>query len=82
MTLSIAVLCFTLITIVFCISILWKKDFVALELLRVVGIVSIIGLSAILLITGFSNDQLTPIIGLFGAISGYLLGKESKQINA
>jgi pimeloyl-ACP methyl ester carboxylesterase len=26
-----------------------------------------------------SNDQLTPIVGLFGAIAGYLLGRDSRQ---
>jgi len=41
-------------------------------------VVIIVGLSALLLVAGFSNDQLTPIVGLFGAIAGYLLGKESK----
>ena len=40
--------------------------------------VIIVGLSALLLVAGFSNDQLTPIVGLFGAIAGYLPGKESK----
>ena len=32
--------------------------------------------SALLLVVGYSNEQLTPIVGLFGAIAGYLLGKD------
>ena len=36
-------------------------------------------MSSILLVTGYNKDQLTPIVGLFGAISGYLLGKESES---
>ncbi|MEP7311820.1 MAG: hypothetical protein ABI859_04515 [Pseudomonadota bacterium] len=48
------------------------------DALRVFGVVIIVSLSALLLIVGFSNDQLTPIVGLFGAIAGYLLGKDTK----
>ena len=48
------------------------------DILRLYGVVIIVGLSALLLVAGFSNDQLTPIVGLFGAIAGYLLGKETK----
>jgi hypothetical protein len=47
------------------------------DVLRLFGVVIIVGLSALLLVVGFSNDQLTPIVGLFGAIAGYLLGKDS-----
>jgi hypothetical protein len=28
------------------------------------------------MVVGYSNEQLTPIIGLFGAVAGYLLGKD------
>lgn len=44
--------------------------------IRLFGVTSIITFSAFLLVVGYSNEQLTPIIGLFGAIAGYLLGKE------
>ena len=42
------------------------------------GVLAILAFSALLLVVGYSNEQLTPIIGLFGAIAGYLLGKETK----
>ena len=51
----------------------------SLGILKLFGILSIIGMSSILLVTGYNKDQLTPIVGLFGAISGYLLGKESES---
>ena len=56
---------------------MWKKSSNGQEVLRLYGVVIIVGLSALLLVVGFSNSQLTPIVGLFGAIAGYLLGKES-----
>ncbi|SDW63394.1 hypothetical protein [Nitrosomonas communis] len=76
--LSISVLAFAVIVLVLCTILLWRSNASASEVLKVFGIISIIGLSALLLITGFSNEQLTPIVGLFGAIAGYLLGKEAK----
>jgi len=58
---------------------MWKKSTNGQDVLRLYGVVIIVGLSALLLVVGFSNDQLTPIVGLFGAIAGYLLGKESPK---
>ena len=46
------------------------------EVVRLFGIVLIVTFSTVLVIVGYSNEQLTPIIGLFGAVAGYLLGKE------
>ena len=77
--LSYSVLGFTIIILVLCTLLLWKRRTNAQDILRVFGIIAIVSLSAVLLITGFSNDQLTPIVGLFGAIAGYLLGKDPRQ---
>lgn len=78
-TLSLYVLGFIVIAFLLCSILLWRSKTDALEILKVFGILSILGLSTLLLLTGFSNEQLTPIVGLFGAIAGYLLGKEKKQ---
>lgn len=72
------VLAFILIALILSTILLFRKQAKASEVLKVFGILSIIGLSTLLLITGYSNEQLTPIVGLFGAISGYLLGKDSE----
>lgn len=56
---------------------LWRAGASGVQVLRVFGILTIVGLSALLLFVGYSNDQLTPIVGLFGAIAGYLLGRDS-----
>jgi len=54
---------------------LWRSRSTAHEMLRAFGILSIICVSAVLLVVGYNNEQLTPSVGLFGAIAGYLLGK-------
>jgi hypothetical protein len=80
--LSMSILAFLIITFALATALLWRRNAEAPEVLKIFGILSIVGLSALLLITGFSNDQLTPIVGLFGAIAGYLLGKDSKRRDA
>ena len=75
--LSSSILVFIVIAFMLCTLLLWKREADAYDILKVFGILSIVGLSALILVLGFSNEQLTPIIGLFGAIAGYLLGKES-----
>jgi hypothetical protein len=43
-------------------------------------IVVVVGGSLFLLTAGYSQDQMTPIIGLLGTIVGYALGrKEDKE---
>ncbi|HRO79927.1 MAG TPA: hypothetical protein PLR92_00750, partial [Alicycliphilus denitrificans] len=62
--LSISVLGFMMVSLILCTTLLWRRNAEASEILRIFGILSIVGLSALLLITGFSNEQLTPIVGL------------------
>ncbi len=74
--LTIAVLSFTFGALLLGTLLLWRSKAHASQVLRVFGVLSIIGISALLLVAGYSNEQLTPIVGLFGAVAGYLLGKE------
>lgn len=74
--LAIAVLLFTFGALLLGTLLLWRSKAPASHVLRIFGVISIIGISALLLVVGYSNDQLTPIVGLFGAIAGYLLGKD------
>lgn len=76
--LSIGVLGFTCIALIMATVLLWRSDASPHQVLRVFGVISILGFSALLLVVGYNNEQLTPIVGLFGAIAGYLLGKDSK----
>lgn len=73
------VLAFMVIVLILSTILLFRKQATAPEVLKVFGVLSIIGLSTLLLITGYGNEQLTPIVGLFGAISGYLLGKDRAE---
>ena len=77
-TLSGSVLLFCIIAMVLATALLWKHSPPPSMILRIFGVIAILGLSTMLLIVGYSNEQLTPIVGLFGAIAGYLLGKDSK----
>jgi hypothetical protein len=75
--LTMSTFAFMALALLLCTLLLWRKDASSAHVLRVFGIITILGLSALLLFVGYSNEQLTPIVGLFGAIAGYLLGKDS-----
>jgi hypothetical protein len=74
--LSVSILGFSVVALIMVTALLWRSERTPQEVLRIFGIMAIIGVSALLLVAGYSNDQLTPIVGLFGAIAGYLLGKD------
>lgn len=48
----------------------------AFTVVKFFGVTLIVCMSALLMIVGYGQEQLTPVIGLFGAIAGYLLGKD------
>ncbi|CDG83687.1 putative uncharacterized protein [Janthinobacterium agaricidamnosum NBRC 102515 = DSM 9628] len=76
--LAVSMLVFTFGALLLGTLLLWRSKAPAMQVLRTIGVISIIGISALLLVVGYSNEQLTPIVGLFGAIAGYLLGKDSQ----
>lgn len=76
--LAIGVLGFSCIALIMATALLWRSGASGHQVLKVFGVISILCFSALLLVVGYSNDQLTPIVGLFGAIAGYLLGKDQK----
>ena len=75
--LTISLLTFAVISLSLSMILMWRSNATPHQILRVFGVLCIISVSALLLIVGYGNEQLTPIIGLFGAIAGYLLGKDS-----
>jgi hypothetical protein len=77
MFLSTSILAFTFLSLLLCAVLLWRSRATGYHVLRIFGVITIIGVSAVLLVVGYSNEQLTPIVGLFGAIAGYLLGKDT-----
>lgn len=76
--LSISVLGFAGIALFLATVLLLRSGAPPYQVIRVFGVITILGFSALLLVVGYNNEQLTPIVGLFGAIAGYLLGKDSK----
>lgn len=77
--LAIGVLGFSCMALIMATALLWRSAAPPHQVLRVFGVITIVGFSALLLVAGYSSEQLTPIVGLFGAIAGYLLGKDSKS---
>ncbi|MDD5177061.1 MAG: hypothetical protein PHQ05_11640 [Sterolibacterium sp.] len=77
--LSISVLGFSCVALIMAAILLWRSSAPPNQVLRVFGVISILCFSALLLVVGYNNEQLTPIVGLFGAIAGYLLGKDSPK---
>lgn len=77
--LTLLILGFSCVALVVTGILLWRVNSPPMQVLRAVGVILILGFSAILLVVGYGNEQLTPIVGLFGAIAGYLLGKEGNS---
>ncbi|MCP4611468.1 MAG: hypothetical protein GY845_22370 [Planctomycetes bacterium] len=50
-----------------------------ISILRFNGLTLIITGGLLLVIAGYSNQQMSPVIGLLGAIAGYLLGTSEKS---
>lgn len=81
MSLSTGILVFTAFILVLITYILIKCKLRGGYILKMYTIVLIISFSAYLCVTGYDNNQLAPILGLFGAIAGYLLGKDDVKRN-
>ena len=66
------------VLLLICVTILLRQQSVptsAEQLLRTFGIIVIIFAAVFLVIAGYSDTQITPVIGLLGTIAGYLLGR-------
>jgi hypothetical protein len=77
--LALGLLVFSIVVLVIGAVLLWRKDADGLTILKLFGLTLIVSLSAFLMIVGYGQNQLTPVVGLFGAIAGYLLGKEKDK---
>lgn len=56
------------------ILIIRRPDLEIADLTRLIGLILIIGGALLLVSSGFDKDQITGVVGLMGAIAGYLLG--------
>ena len=78
MTMSSIVLIFGLIVIVFATHLI-QRGKSAEAVLRMFGTILIIVIAVFLVVAGYSDTQISPVMGLLGTIAGYLLGRESRD---
>ncbi len=76
--LSSAVLIFGLL-VLFTMAYLVVKGQKADQILRICALPLIIIAAIFLVVTGFTNEQISPVMGLLGAIAGYLLGSKNTE---
>ncbi len=76
LTMSLSILGFGVV-IIFLISYLISKGKDSELLVKAFGIPLIIVAAVFLVIAGYTEAQIAPVIGLLGTIAGYLLGKKS-----
>ena len=64
------------LTVLFLMSfLLLRSNRQPISILRTFCVPLIIVAALVLVVTGYSQDQMAPVIGLLGTIAGYLLGK-------
>lgn len=51
------------------------------QILKVFGSVLIVVAAVFLIVAGYSEKQIAPVIGLLGTVAGYILGKSSDKYN-
>jgi hypothetical protein len=75
----------TVVVILFCLVVLhymWnmlKSGQSAGDVLRLATMPMVIGAAIFLVLLGFSNEQMTPVIGLLGTMIGYILGSATPR---
>jgi hypothetical protein len=79
--LSLGIGTFALLSFVLVAFLIWKNKR-AEQILRTFGILIIIFAAVFLVVAGYSDTQITPVIGLLGTVAGYLLGRriEDKDV--
>ncbi|RPI08155.1 MAG: hypothetical protein EHM71_09065 [Zetaproteobacteria bacterium] len=78
MTMSAALLVFGVVVLVLA-TYLITTGKSAEAVLRIFGTILIIVIAVFLVVAGYSDTQIAPVMGLLGTIAGYLLGKESRE---
>ena len=79
MTMSSAVLIFGIAVIIICAWLMRVTRPSAEAILRVFGTVLIITGALFLVVAGYTDKQMAPVMGLLGTLAGYLLGKTPAQ---
>ena len=77
--LTVSVLIFGIAVIITMAFLVLKKSQTG-EVLRLFTVPMVIVAAVFLVVTGFSNAQITPVIGLLGTLAGYILGVQSQKV--
>lgn len=75
MTMSSVVLIFGVVVIAICAGLMRSSRPSPEAILRVFGTVLIITGALFLVVAGYTDKQMAPVMGLLGTLAGYLLGK-------
>lgn len=79
MTMSAVVLIFGIVVIALCAWLMRVSRPSSEAILRVFGTVLIITGALFLVVAGYTDKQMAPVMGLLGTLAGYLLGKSPAQ---
>lgn len=79
MTMSAVVLLFGVLVIAICAALMRDSRPSAEAVLRVFGTVLIIVGALFLVVAGYTDKQMAPVMGLLGTLAGYLLGKSPTE---
>ena len=77
MTMSSVILAFGVVVLILS-TVLIRGGKSAESVLAVFGTILIIVVAVFLVVAGYSDKQIAPVMGLLGTIAGYLLGKGTK----
>jgi hypothetical protein len=76
MTISVAVLVFGLLVLGLT-GYLLKTAKDPQQVPKVIGLILVVVMAVFLVVAGYSDKQIAPVIGLLGTVLGYLLGKDT-----
>jgi hypothetical protein len=81
MTMSASVLLFGFLVICIAAWLIRGGRATSASILRVFGTILILVMAVFLVVAGYSDQQVAPVLGLLGTIAGYLLGRETAPRN-
>ncbi len=78
MTISAVVLIYGIVVMILATIVLRRTNIHPDSVLRLFGTIIIVVGALFLIVAGYSDTQMGPVMGLLGTIAGYLLGKNDK----
>ena len=78
LALAVLVFCLIIFAAQFWLIVVSKADWTPNTIIRFFGLTLVINSGVLLVVAGFSSQQIAGVLGLLGSIAGYLLGASSK----